>query len=275
MAYNVLWSLHKEFWDAFMYPNNVAQAKSINSTLLASNVIGRVDITRVFTGQELNTEYLFGLFTGQTLNAGAAALLGVPISYDIIHFAASSYVVSSQVVVNFNLSTMVIPVEVGTWITFDSNKKITQYDATFRRFDQVLDITVANVQKEIGASTSSAAVAYLIDALAKSVCNTAQTYCNGTNQQYTDTSSCYTALTQTVRFGTAYELGRNTLLCRTLHQYMVPARPGVHCPHIGPTGGGMCVDDQTYADIVHQPLYTNAPMVPNGFASKDKNVAAE
>ncbi|KAK3637859.1 hypothetical protein LTR56_013462 [Elasticomyces elasticus] len=255
MAYNVLWSLHKEFWDAFMYPNNVAQAKRINSTLLASNVIGRVDITRVFTGQELNTEYLFGLFTGQTLNAGAAALLGVPISYDIIHFAASSYVVSSQVVVNFNLSTMVIPVEVGTWITFDSNKKITQYDATFRRFDQVLDITVANVQKEIGASTSSAAVAYLTDALAKSVCNTAQTYCNGTNQQYTDTSSCYTALTQT--------------------QYMVPARPSVHCPHIGPTGGGMCVDDQTYADIVHQPLYTNAPMVPNGFASKDKNIAAE
>ena len=55
-AYNVLWSLHKTFWDNFIYPANVKQAQSINSTLLAPNVIGRVDITRVFTGQELNTD---------------------------------------------------------------------------------------------------------------------------------------------------------------------------------------------------------------------------
>ncbi|KAK3113687.1 hypothetical protein LTR53_008776 [Teratosphaeriaceae sp. CCFEE 6253] len=275
MAYNVLWSLHKSFWDAFIYPNNVKQAQTVNSTLLAPNVIGRVDITRVFTGQELNTEYLFGLFTGQTLNAGAATLLGVPVAYDIIHFAASSYVVSSQVVVTFNLSTMLLPVEIGTWITFDSNKKVSQYDATFRRFDQVLDITVANVQREIGASSSSAAIAYLTDALAKSVCNTAQTYCTGGNLQYTNSTSCYNTLTQVIRFGTAYELGRNTLLCRMMHQYMVPTRPTVHCPHIGPSGGGMCADDQTYQDIVRQPLYTNAPMVPNGKASTDQSIAAQ
>ena len=112
-AYNVLWNLHQAFYTAFIYPNNVKQAQSVNSSLLAPNVIGRVDITRVFTGQELNTEYLFGLFTGQTLNAGAAALLGVPIAFDVIHFAASSYVVSSQVVVTFNLSSIQIPVRYG------------------------------------------------------------------------------------------------------------------------------------------------------------------
>ena len=164
--------------------------------------------------------------------------------------------------------------EIGAWITFDSNKKISQYDATFRRFDQVLDLTIANVQNQIGSSSTSAAIAFLTDSLAKSICNTAQTYCNGTNQQYDNSTSCYTFLTQTLRFGTAYELGRNTLLCRMMHQYMVPSRPSVHCPHIGISGGGMCADDQTYAQIVTQPLYTNAPMVPNGMASKDASVAA-
>jgi len=143
-------------------------------------------------------------------------LLGVPISYDVIHFAAYQYVVSSQVIVTFNLSSMTLPVEIGTWISFDNNKKVSQYDATFRRFDQVLDVTIANVQKQIGASSSDAAIAYLTDALAKSVCNTAQTYCTGGNQQYTNMTSCYNTLTQVIRFGTAYELGRNTLLCRMM-----------------------------------------------------------
>ena len=46
-AYNVLWGLHKSFWDAFIYPNNVKQAQAVNSTLLAPNVIGRVDVCGV------------------------------------------------------------------------------------------------------------------------------------------------------------------------------------------------------------------------------------
>ena len=32
-----------------------------------------------------------------------------------------------------------------------------------------------------------------------------------------------------------------TVLCRYIHQNMVSFRPEVHCPHIGPTGGGMCI----------------------------------
>jgi hypothetical protein len=45
-----------QFADAFMYPNNVIQADMINSTLLAENIQGRVDMTTTFDGRELNTE---------------------------------------------------------------------------------------------------------------------------------------------------------------------------------------------------------------------------
>ena len=53
--------------------------------------------------------------------------------------------------------------------------------------------------------------------------------------------------------------GRNTLLCRMVHQNMVPLRPEVHCPHIGPTGGGYCVDYPSYAVTVGQTYFTNFP----------------
>lgn len=59
--------------------------------------------------------------------------------------------------------------------------------------------------------------------------------------------------------------GRNTLLCRSVHQNMVPFRPSVHCPHIGKTGGGYCTDDTTYTETVMQNYFTNAPYIPYGY----------
>ncbi|KAK3677781.1 hypothetical protein LTR78_002631 [Recurvomyces mirabilis] len=273
-SYDELWDIHNNFLKAFTYPNNVEQAKTINSTLLAPNVIGRVDVTRVFLGQELNTEYLFGLFTGNTLNAGAATLLGIPLEYNVIHFAATDYVVSSATVHNFNFSSIILPVEIVGFFTYDSNKQISQYDVTFRRFDQIVDILVANVAQQIHVNTSAQAVSFLTNALASTICNTEVQYCNGSNQQYSDFQSCFAFLTQDIRFGTAYELGRNTLLCRNIHQYMVPLRPSTHCPHIGPSGGGYCSDDQTYPQIVQQPLFTNAPFVPEGKQNANATIAA-
>ncbi len=95
-TYTQLWELNKRFSDAFIYPANVKEARAINSTLLAEDVQGRVDITRTFDGRELNTEYLFGLFANlATAEAGAITLLGLPLSYEILHFAASQNVVAA------------------------------------------------------------------------------------------------------------------------------------------------------------------------------------
>lgn len=44
------------FADAFMYPNNTAEAAKINSTLFSEDVQGRADLTNTFDGRELNTE---------------------------------------------------------------------------------------------------------------------------------------------------------------------------------------------------------------------------
>jgi hypothetical protein len=37
-TYRELWELETKFWDNFLYPANLEQAKSVNSTLFAENV---------------------------------------------------------------------------------------------------------------------------------------------------------------------------------------------------------------------------------------------
>ncbi|OJD31885.1 uncharacterized protein BKCO1_4300067 [Diplodia corticola] len=270
-----LYKLQVRFWDNFVY-NNTAQAASINSTLLAPDVLGRVDVTRGFDGQELNTEYLFGLFANlANQNSTSSTLLGVPVSYDIIHFAGTQDISSAATIVFFkNAIFGTFPVEIDSWITWNEQGQIWQYDATYRWFANLLDATI---EAAAGAknTTYDATVAALADSLATSICNTAQAHCTTPEtRQYADFDECHATLTRDKPFGKPYELGGDTLLCRMVHENMVPLRPEVHCPHIGPGGGGMCVDDLTYAQRVLQEYYTHAPMVPAGYESGNASVDA-
>jgi hypothetical protein len=80
----------------------------------------------------------------------------------------------------------------------------------------------------LNATTPIEAIQILTGKVAASICNTAQTFCHGDNAQYESMESCYQYLTGETRFGAAYEVGRDTLLCRMVHQNMVPYRPSVH-----------------------------------------------
>lgn len=259
-----------------MYPNNAVQAKMINSTLFADNVKGRVDVTRTFDGPELNTEYLFGLFATLSLNPSAVSLLGYPINYTITHFAANQNIAAASVIVTFNFASLgvIVPVEVDTWNLFDADGKILQYDATFRWFQYLYDFLFTAVAPKINATTTGQVTTYFTRAIAQGICSTHQQYCNGTNTQYSSFADCANFITSQIRFGASYELGMNTVLCRMVHENMIPYRPDVHCPHIGPTGGGMCVDDATYPAKVLQPYFTNAPFVPYGYHNTNATIWA-
>ena len=146
-----------------------------------------------------------------------------------------------------------------------------------------MDILLGVAQQQLSIKsaknvTAAETQAFVQDKLATSICSTAEKYCVGPAlKQYDSTTQCHTYLTTVTRFGEAYELGarfwgsfpvelsltwdtgRNTLLCRMVHQNMVPLRPAVHCPHIGPSGGGYCVDTPTYADTISADYFTNFP----------------
>jgi len=296
-TFEELYNLTTRFFDNFAYPNDAVQARKINSTLFAKDVLGRIDVTRNFDGQELNTEYAFGLFANLALNPDSFTLLGIPVKYTITHFAANAYIVSVALIVEFEITALGVtnPVEVSFahsparlhlkaltdhiqidfWCTFNGRGQIDQYDATFRYLQWQFDYLMS-VGEQVLQVNSTAEVQSIIQAkLAQSICNTAQTYCNGTNQQYESEETCYEFLNEQVPFGQAYEMGMNTVLCRMVHQNMVPLRPDVHCSHIGPTGGAYCVNDRTYSGTVLQPFFTNKPFVPYGFHNKNNTLAAQ
>ncbi|KAF2141347.1 uncharacterized protein K452DRAFT_309122 [Aplosporella prunicola CBS 121167] len=273
-TFDELYDLQSRFWDNFISPNNAIQAKSINSTLLAPDILGRVDATRTFDGQELNTEYLFGLFTDIETKQ-AVNLLGFPLSYEIVHFVGNQDIASAATIVTFRSAILgEFPMEIDTWTMFNGAGQIWQYDATFRWFDYLLDTTLAAASAAMGVKTTAEATTRLAKKLATGICKTAQKHCTGANRQYESFKACLTHLTRQVAFGTAYGLGRDTLLCRMVHEGMVPMRPAVHCAHIGPSGGGMCVDDAAYGERVLQPYFTHAPFVAYGRQSANETVAA-
>lgn len=158
------------------------------------------------------------------------------------------------------------------------------YDATFTGWwqwvvDVLLGLAMQKLSLAVGKNVTLAeTVTYVQTKLATSICSTAEKYCVGPAlQQYQNVTSCYNYLTTVTRFGEAYELGmysvgffpveliltwvigRDTLLCRMVHQNMVPLRPEVHCPHIGPSGGGYCVDTPSYMDTVGASYFSNFP----------------
>jgi hypothetical protein len=144
LGYDELYKLLTNFWDNFLYPADVTQAKAINSTIFSEDINGRIDVTRTFTGRELNTEYLFGLFANLAANAGQLSLLGVPLSYEITKFTANKYISSASTVVTFNISSLglVVPIEIDTWTAWNSAGQMTQYDGIFKYWGWLQDYVV-------------------------------------------------------------------------------------------------------------------------------------
>ncbi|KAG9243982.1 hypothetical protein BJ878DRAFT_95672 [Calycina marina] len=261
-----LYDLQVKFYDAFLWPANLEQMAAINSTLLAEDVIGRIDITRNFEGRELNTEYLFGLFAQSAQHPEIITLVGVPVSYEIIHFTANQYITSAAVRLQFNFTSLglTVPVEIDSWNTYNEAGEITQFDVTFRYWQWLVDHVITASAPKVGATSPEEAITKLGQLVAQGVCSTHQMYCTGGNTQYADFNACLSYLTNATRFGQAYELGRDTLLCRSLHRNMVPYRPEVHCPHIGPAGGGMCGDEMDYPGTVASDIFP-VPYKPYGY----------
>jgi hypothetical protein len=71
-------------------------------------------------------------------------------------------------------------------------------------------------------------------------CSTIQAACTGAVSQYATMQNC---LDTCAKFGTPGALGDmsgDTLGCRIYHAEAAQMTPMVHCPHAGPTGGGVC-----------------------------------
>ena len=51
-----------------MFPTNINQLLAINSSLFLEEIVGRVNDSSTYVSKELNTEYIFGTFSGDRFN---------------------------------------------------------------------------------------------------------------------------------------------------------------------------------------------------------------
>lgn len=252
---SALLKVFEGFFKYFLYPENEIQTKSGNSTLLSEDCVGVIDITRVFPGRELNTEYLFGLFSSSSHNTDNSdennfSVVGRPIATNLVEFQASCNTIAASSIVTFEYPFLnkTHPIKVDIRMKMNQLGQVLAYEAIFNRFDWIFNQTL-NEYAMILAGEREATVKGLQlvkDKTINSICHKAQSYCHGDNKQYESIDECVDYLSN-VRFGFGYEGGMNTIWCRSIHQSMVQFNPTMHCPHIGPSGGSFCTDaDRDY-----------------------------
>ena len=64
-----------------------------------------------------------------------------------------------------------------------------------------------------------------------------------------------------IDFGTADRYWSNSVQCRSIHLILAAIRPSYHCAHVGPTGGGKCIDLDY--NSLYVPLYDSPPRLIN------------
>ncbi|KAJ3156709.1 hypothetical protein HDU86_003933 [Geranomyces michiganensis] len=251
----------QKFWDNFIFPaNRQVVATNDSAGIFSDDIRGRVDITRNFVGKELNVEYLYGTFS-EFVPATQFQFVARPVKYEIVQFASTCDVASTSVVVSFQdpLTRAVEPLQIDSFTRYIALGQLEQYDAVFRRYPFFLQ--TANLTGTVLRPTPANVSLALQALLADSICATHDAACVGPNKQYASRADCYEFLTQSVPLGEAWRAGGNNVLCRAIHQQMVPIRPEVHCPHVSRSRGGMCVDSP-YADVF-EPFFARGwnPMV--------------
>ncbi|GAA5858784.1 hypothetical protein JCM8547_004986 [Rhodosporidiobolus lusitaniae] len=258
----------QRFQDEFTNPQATVEAGRSES--LADDCVGRVDVTTTFEGQELNSEYLFGLFYN-VRGTNSTSIIGYPASQTIQALVIEPPVIYFSAVVQLAYPTInaTIPVQLDVTTAWNDDLKIISYDAAFRRWPQSFRYISEQIAPQIALelnetydAVSTNKSALFARKAATEVCATAMESCTGKNQQYESYDQCYTFLTEERPWGEPMDGGLDTTWCRYVHRNMVRFRPDVHCSHIGPSGGDMCVD-RDYLYVVNAFPFSQTLVAPN------------
>eukprot|EP00188_Purpureofilum_apyrenoidigerum_P001473 Plantae.Rhodophyta-Purpureofilum_apyrenoidigerum.ctg18088.p1 GENE.Plantae.Rhodophyta-Purpureofilum_apyrenoidigerum.ctg18088~~Plantae.Rhodophyta-Purpureofilum_apyrenoidigerum.ctg18088.p1 ORF type:complete len:280 (-),score=26.90 Plantae.Rhodophyta-Purpureofilum_apyrenoidigerum.ctg18088:304-1143(-) len=181
-------------------------------------VFGRVNPVGTFNDFPSSVEYFYGL---------ANPVVGPDVNSRVTNITFQSVVAQGDQV-TVRLSVEVTPFDSGVsrdlvifGIYFmDKQSQIRAYDAN-----------LLNLQYFTGSVSTDAAP----------LCAVIQSLCTGENQQFPSTAKCVQYLSS-IPVGTFDRASSNTFVCRIIHTKLIALRPAIHCPHVGPTGGGKCVD---------------------------------
>lgn len=223
-----------------VYPNQLpiiaTGAAGVPSGLFSQDVVGRVDPVGVFKGFQDSIEYFFALAPVPQGNAASAAITG----YQITEFTSACPGVAASVVYLFcnvvnpgspDHGKALAPLKQIAFWKFDDDGAVLKYDAWIANLNSWLETTLA------GRISNTQ---YQMQSI-QQICAATQMRCTGPNAQWTSMDECVSVLSQKP-YGTYDEAWGDHVVCRSIHLVLTLSRPDVHCAHVGPTGGGKCVN---------------------------------
>ncbi|KAK3303054.1 uncharacterized protein B0T15DRAFT_262355 [Chaetomium strumarium] len=223
-----------------VYPNQLpifqAGGAGVPKGLFNQNVRGRVDPVGNFTNFEDSIEYFFALSPLPAGNPAKAAITG----YQITEFSSQCKEVAASVVYLYcsvwnpgcaDHGKPLPPLKQVAFWRFDKKGAVLNYDAWIPNLNSwVAQTTASNAtQAEARAGTIY------------QICAATQMRCTGANAQWSSVEECVTTLS-TKPYGNYDEAWGDNIVCRSIHVVLTQVRPDHHCPHVGPTGGGKCVN---------------------------------
>lgn len=195
--------------------------------LFDTNVEGVIDPLGKVNGFEGTAEYFIGsVWTGLTRVTSlyfshlVAENNKVSINIDI-HFGRYDNTTTSVFFDLYNLTQTGI-------FTFNDDNKIQKMNLVIRN----LGLTVNSFNQNTLETIQNICQTILFGAK-----------CNATFDPlgyYTDMNDCVNYLS-TIEYGSWDNVRQNTTVCRAYHRLLAILRPHVHCPHVGKTGGNMCI----------------------------------
>jgi len=215
--------------------------------VLAENVHARVyDFAIDLEGPLTTAEYFYGLspndYTGQ-----GSPLVYITAGVNVQHFMADgdeAWTSINYVGLNRDTGIAVNGTQSGHW-RFDDDDKIIEVDNVQLYYDILFREMVPD-----------SAYPFYMALLLNQTCTREVMNCVGANQQYSNYTACVDHIL-TLPYGSPLLNEWNSGICRWWHSTLTYLRPDFHCPHVGPTGGGVCVDF-TLASL-YEPFFPHAP----------------
>jgi len=229
-----------------IYPNNnyIIRTGHIPD-VLHDNVHARVyDFAIDLEGPLTTAEYFYGLTPNDYTYP--EPLAEVIVGVGVQHFMADEDEAWTSVnYITENLATGIKSngTQLGHW-RFADNDKIVEADNVQAYFDLAFRELVPDV-----------AFPFYMALLINQTCTREVMNCVGANKQYDNYTACANFIL-TLPFGSPLLNQWNSGTCRWWHSFLTFLRPDFHCPHVGPTGGGVCVDFTL--ESLYEPFFPHA-----------------
>ncbi|KAL9611113.1 MAG: hypothetical protein Q9167_004217 [Letrouitia subvulpina] len=233
-----------------LYPQNVVLSAKGSSAvpkgLFNQNATGRITPIGNFTGFDDSTEYFYAITPRGQPPSGAGFS-----KFEIVSFVTGCPQVAATTA--YFTATVVDPTaeNFGQYLTtlkqtafwqFDEDGAVLRYDAalpSLRLFTSTLEFGPPGTTADPSKNFQQTVI--------ENVCQSVDETCIGGNKQYASKSECCRFLNDKP-YGDGDNIWADSVTCRNVHTLLAQVRPNIHCPHVGPTGGGKCIDPE-YNDV--------------------------